>query len=226
MGELSKCGPLRRGNSSMPLTELEIRSAKAPDKSIKLFDGGGLYLLVNPNGNRWWRFKYRYEGKERGISFGVYPDVSLKRARLGRDQARQLLVDGIDPSAQRQADKRSRRITFEAVANEWLKLQAKKLAAITLAKARRMLCELVVPHIGSRPIHKIAPTDLLAALRRIEARGKNETAHRAKQYVGQVFRYAIATGRSERDITADLRSALTPVSTKNHAAVTKPSACR
>lgn len=111
------------------------RPQRADDKPIRLFDGGGLYLLVNPNGSRWWRFKYRYEGKERGISFGVYPDVSLKRARLGRDQARQLLVDGIDPSAQRQADKQSRRITFEAVASEWLELQAQNLAAITLAKA-------------------------------------------------------------------------------------------
>lgn len=208
----------------MPLTEIEIRAAKAQEKPLKLYDGGGLYLLVNPNGSRWWRLKYRFDGKERGLSLGVYPDVSLKRARLGRDDARRLLVDGIDPSSHRQAEKEARAITFESVAEEWLKLRSEKVAEITLAKARWMLTEFIVPKVGSRPIHKITAAELLAALRQIEARGKYETAHRTKQYVGQVFRYAVATGRAERDITADLRGALTPVTSKNHAAVIEPMA--
>lgn len=208
----------------MALTELEIRAAKAVGKPLKLFDGGGLYLLVTPGGGRWWRLKYRYEGKERGISLGVYPDVSLKRARICRDDARRMIAEGIDPSARRQADKYARAVTFELVANEWLELQAKKLAPVTLSKARWMITEFVSPHIGSRPIHKITPADVLAALRPIEARGKHETAHRTKQYVGQIFRYAVATSRAERDITADLRGALTPATTKNHAAVTDPAA--
>jgi hypothetical protein len=104
----------------MALTEIEIRAAKAVDKPLKLFDGGGLFLLVNPNGSRWWRFKYRYGGKERGISLGVYLDISLKRARTRRDEARRLLVDGIDPSSHRQADKHARSVAFKVVADEWL----------------------------------------------------------------------------------------------------------
>lgn len=196
----------------MALTELEIRAANAVEKPLKLFDGGGLYLLVTPGGGRLWRLKYRYEGKERGISLGVYPDVSLKRARICRDDARRMIAEGVEPSARRQADKNARAVTFELVANEWLELQAKKLAPVTLSKARWMITEFVLPHIGSRPIHKITPGDVLAALRPIEARGKHETAHRTKQYVGQIFRYAVATSRAERDITADLRGAITPPS--------------
>jgi len=192
----------------MALTDVEIRTAKAVDKPLKMFDGGGLFLLVNPNGSRWWRFKHRYEGKERGLCLGVYPDVSLKRARAGRDEARRMLIDGVDPSASRQADKQARAVTFQAIADEWLEQQAKKVAPITLSKARWMITEFIVLHIGARPIHKITPADVLAALRHIEARGKHETAHRTKQCVGQILRYAVATSRAERDVTADLRGAL------------------
>lgn len=208
----------------MPLTELQIRSAKAAEKPIKLFDSGGLYLLVNPNGSRWWRLKYRYGGKERGISVGVYPDVSLKLARTNRDQARRLIAQGTDPSAHRKASKLARSETFQTIAEEWLALQAKSLAPVTFNKARWMLSEFVYPRLGSRPINEVTPPDLLAALRMIESRGKRETAHRTKQRVGQIFRYAIATGRAERDISADLRGALAPVVTKNHAAITEPTA--
>jgi integrase len=154
----------------------------------------------------------------------VYPDVSLKRARICRDDARRMIAEGLDPSARRQADKNARAVTFNLIADEWLDLQAKKLAPVTLAKARWMITEFILPHIGSRPIHKITPADVLAALRPIEIRGKHETAHRTKQYVGQVFRYAVATSRAERDITADLRGALTTATTKNYAAVTDPAA--
>lgn len=208
----------------MSLTEVEIRSAKAAEKPIKLFDSGGLYLLVNPNGSRWWRLKYRYGGKERGISLGVYPEISLKRARSKRDEARRLVAEGVDPSAERKVNKLARHETFKAIADEWLELQAKTLAPVTFNKARWMLTEFIYPRLGSRPINEITPPDLLTALRAIESRGKRETAHRTKQRVGQVYRYAIATGRAERDISADLRGALAPAVTKNHAAITEPKA--
>lgn len=206
----------------MALTELEIRSAKANEKPIKLFDGSGLYLLVQPSGGRWWRFKYRFQGKERELSLGVYPEVSLKLARERREEARRTVAQGLDPSAERKAAKEARQVTFELIAEEWLALQAKKLAPITYDKARWMLSTFIYPRLGSRPIAEITAPELLAALRVIEARGTHETAHRTKQRVGQVFRYAIATGRAERDISVDLRGALAPVVTKNHAAIIDP----
>ena len=208
----------------MSLTDVQIRSAQAVEKPIKLPDGNGLWLLINPNGSRWWRFRYRYGGKERNISLGVYPDVSLKLARARRDDARRMLVEGVDPSAHRQAGKLAQRVTLQLIAEEWLDIQAKKLAAVTVSKIRWMLTEFILPRLGSRPIHEITAAELLQTLRLIEERGRHETAHRTKQYVGQVLRYAIATGRAQRDITSDLRGALTPVSTKNHAAVTDPAA--
>lgn len=206
----------------MALTETEVRNAKATEKPVKLFDGGGLYLLVNPNGGRWWRLKYRYNGKERGISLGIYPDVSLKRARALRDDARRTLAEGTDPSARRQASKLSQADTFKNVAEEWFGLQANKLTALTLNKARWMLETFIFPKLGSRPINELTAPDMLAELRKIEARGTHETAHRVKQRCSQILRYAIATGRAERDVCADLRGALAPVTTRNHAAVTEP----
>lgn len=206
----------------MALTELEIRSARATEKPIKLFDGDGLYLFVQPNGGRWWRFKYRFHGKERELSLGVYPEVSLKLARTRREDARRTVAEGIDPSAERKAVKEARRVTFELVADEWLALQANKLASVTYDKARWMLSTFIYPRLGSRPIAEITAPELLAALRLIEARGTHETAHRTKQRVGQVFRYAIATGRAERDVSVDLRGALAPIVTTHHAAITDP----
>jgi integrase len=206
----------------MPLTQNEILHAKATDKPRKLFDGDGLYLLVNPNGSKWWRFKYRFDGKERGISFGVYPDVSLKRARELRDNARRLVASAIDPSTKRQQAKIERATTFEGVAREWLGTQAKKLAPVTFSKARWMLETFIFPDLGSRPMGDITPADLLDVLRKVEKRGTHETAHRVKQRVGQVFRYGIGTRQATRDITQDLRGALAPVVTKNHAAIVDP----
>jgi integrase len=202
----------------MALTELEIRSARAKEKPIKLFDGSGLYLLVQPRGGRWWRFKYRFQGKERELSLGVYPEVSLKLARERREDARRTVAQGIDPSAERKAAKETRQVTFELIAEEWLALQVKKLAPVTYDKARWMLSTFIYPRLGSRPIAEMTAPELLAALRVIEARGTHETAHRTKQRVGQVFRY----GRAERDISVDLRGALAPVVTKNHAAIIDP----
>jgi integrase len=214
----------------MPLNDTAIRQAKPGSRPIKLFDGGGMFLLLSPSGSRWWRFKYRVDGSEKLLSLGVYPDVSLKLARERRDEARRLLATGVDPCAKRQAEKLSRADTFEAIAREWLALQAKPdarnkrpaLAAATLDKAVWMFEKLMFPYLGARPISKITVPELLKVLRRIEVRGKHETCHRTKQRCGQVFRYAIATGRAERDITADLRGALAPIVSRNRAAITDP----
>jgi integrase len=207
----------------MPLTETTIRHVKTVPRAIKLFDERGLFLLVKPTGSRCWRFKYRFNGKEKLLALGVYPDVPLKLARDRRDEARRLVADGIDPSAKRQAEKLSRTDTFEAIAHEWLALQEHQLSAATFKKAKWTFETLLFPRLGDRPIAAIKAPDLLATLRKIEARGTYETTHRAKQRCGQVFRFAIATGRAERDISADLRGALAPVVTKNRAALTDPS---
>ena len=206
----------------MALSDIEIRSARAEEKPIKLFDGGGLYLLVQPNGSRWWRFKYRFQGRELAVSLGVYPEVSLKLARERRDEARKKVAQGIDPSAERKAVKEARLVTFGGVAEEWLAIQAKTLAPVTYTKAKWMLTTFVYPRLGHRPIAEITAPELLGALRVIESRGRHETAHRTKQRVGQIFRYAIATGRAERDVSVDLRGALTPAVAKNHAAIIDP----
>ncbi len=206
----------------MPLTEVRIRAAKPSEKPYKIFDGGGLYLLVTPEGGRWWRLKYRYGGRERGISLGVYPDVSLKAARERRDEARRLLASGVDPSAHRKAERAAAAHRFDVLAREWLALQEKKLAPATYAKAKWLLESYLFPELGAQPIREITPVELLRVLRKIESRGVYDTAHRAKQIVGRILRYAIATGRAERDITADLRGALVPPATKNRAAITEP----
>ena len=180
------------------LTEGAVRDAEPREKTYKMSDTGGLFVMVNPDGSRWWRLKYCYGGRERGISLGVYPLISLKLARQKRDDAKRALDSGKDPSQQRKEQIQAQALTFELVAEEWLELQSQKLGEITIAKARWILGTFVYPHLGSRPIAKITAPDLLAVLRRIEARGTIETAHRTKQRCGQVFRYAIATGRATR----------------------------
>ncbi len=205
------------------LTDKAILAAKPKDRPYKLADGEGLTLLVNPNGSKLWRFRYRFDGTEKMISFGGYPDVSAKFARERKQDARALLTKGADPSLQRQSDKESRANTFEAIAKEWLELKSKKLAPVTLDKLRWLL-DFVLPKIGSRPINKITAQDVLKVLRKIESRGLHETAHRVKQKCGEVFRYAVATGKCENDVTANLKGALAPVVTTHRAAITKPSA--
>ncbi|TCO40440.1 tyrosine-type recombinase/integrase [Dokdonella fugitiva] len=203
------------------LTALAIKSA-APGK---LFDGGGLFLLVRQSGSRLWRMKYRFAGKELLLSFGAYPEVSLAEARQRRDEARALLREGVDPSQARRARKVAARVgaaeSFRAIADEWLARQKDALAPVTRAKAQWLL-GLLAP-IHAMPIAAIAAPDVLAALRRIESAGTIETAHRARQKASQVFRYAVATGRAMRDPTADLRGALAPVVATSHAAITDPS---
>ena len=204
------------------LTSTAIRAAKPTEKPHKLSDGGGLYLLVNPNGSQWWRLKYRFEGKEKLLSLGVYPHISLQQARSQRDEAKKAVANGIDPSAKRQAEKTATANTFEAVAREWLALQEGKLAAATYAKAVWTLETLVFPYIGSRPVAKLTASDVLKMLKRIEGRGTHETAHRTRQRCSQVFRYAVQTERAEHDVTIALRGALKPVVSEHHAAITEP----
>lgn len=207
------------------LSAVRVRDAKPREKPYKLFDERGLYLLVKPTADQYqgrlWRFRYRVNGTEKLLALGTYPDVSLKRAREKRDEARRLLADSVDPNVQRKTERAASTETFEAIGREWLAHRAKTTAAITQQKATWLL-EQIFAEIGSRPIREVAAPELLAALRKIETRAHYETAHRAKQKCGQVFRYAIATGRAERDISSDLRGALVPVVSKNHAALTDP----
>lgn len=172
--------------------------------------------------SRYWRLKYRIRGKEKVLAIGTYPNTNLRGAREAAADARKLLVRGVDPSEKKRSSKVIQADTFQAVAEEWLGLQAKKLADVTLEKRRWMLQTFIFPKLGDKLINEITAPDLLAALRAIEAKGRHETATRTKQRVGQIMRYAIATGRAERDITADLRGALAPVPTKNRSAITDP----
>ncbi|WP_172461884.1 tyrosine-type recombinase/integrase [Dyella jiangningensis] len=210
----------------MPLTDTSIRKTKASDKPLKLSDGAGLYLLLNPNGSRWWRFDYRNGGKRKTLSMGTYPDTGLADAREKRNEARRLLAAGVDPGEHRKATKAAgaerAANSFAVIAEEWLAKQAGRMAPATLEKARWTFDDLVFPWMGDRPIADIDPPEVLRLLRRIEDRGAHETAHRTKQRCGQVFRYAIATHRASRDPTADLRGALTPAKTTHRAAVTDP----
>jgi integrase len=213
----------------MPLSDSVIRQAKPAVKARKLFDGRGLYLIVTSAGGKWWRLKYRFAGKEKLMSLGVYPEVGLKEARERREAARKALAAGIDPGAERKAAKaaaiaaaRRERDTFDAVAREWFGKYSRAWVPAHAETVARRLERDVFPWLGGQPIDEITAVELLSALRRVEARGAIETAHRINQICGQVFRYAIATGRAQRDPSADLRGALPPVQEKHHAALTKP----
>jgi len=205
------------------LSDVRIRQAKLPagKKQIKFADGKGMYLLINQTG-KYWRLDYRFNGKRKTMSLGVYPDVSLSEARDMRHDKRKLIRNGIDPSAQRQATKKADADSFEAVAREWF---AKEKAIWKPGHAKTVIGRLennIFPWLGNTPINDIEPPDLLAVLRRIEARGAVETAHRIKRVCGQVFRYGIATGRCKRDPVPDLRGALQPVKTLHLATITDP----
>jgi integrase len=210
----------------MPLTDTAIRNAKPRSKPYKITDGMGLYLEVMPTAAKYWRMRYRFAGKDKRQAFGVYPEVSLAAAREARDKARAMLRESRDPSAERKATKQRALLSagnsFKAVAVEWLGKQKAKLAPATFAKAEWTFKNLVFPWMGSRPIAEIDAPELLAVLRRIEVRGAHETAHRTKQRCGQVFRYAIATGRARHDPTTSLKGALSPVVSRSRAAITDP----
>ncbi len=210
----------------MSLTDTAIRTAKPAIKPRKLFDAGGLYLEVSPTGGKWWRLKYRYNGKEKRLSLGVYPDVPLKVARNKRDEARKLLAAGTDPSENRKAIKSGRMEraanSFEVVAREWFAKYSPNWAKTHADKIIQRLERDVFPWLGGRPVADIAAPELLAAMRRIEARGALESAHRTLSNCGQVFRYAVATGRAARDPSGDLRGALPPYKRDHFAAITDP----
>lgn len=206
------------------LTIRQIEAAKFEGKPRKLFDGGGLYLHVQKSG-KYWRMKYRHGGKERLLALGVVPNISLTDARERRADASKLLAKGIDPMAHKRelaASSNAEADSFEAIAREWLALQSKKLATGTLRLAQRRLENHAFPYLGQVSITEIGPPDILRVLRRLETKGQHETAHRLRQRIGQVFRYAIATGRADRDPTRDLQGALTPVVHKHRAALTDP----
>jgi integrase len=212
----------------MALTDTFVKQVKHSGVSAgdKHADGGGMYLLVKV-GNKYWRLDYRFADKRKTLALGVYPAVSLAKARARRDKARELLADGIDPSTAKQEDKRAKADaaanTFETVARDWLIKTKAKRAEITHLKVATWLEKDAFPFIGNMPISTIGPRDVLdKVVRKVEARGAIDTAHRLKQLCGQVFRYAVVTGLAERDVTTDLSEALVTKTTKHHAAITEP----
>ena len=210
----------------MALTDTSIKQAKPRDKAYKLFDGNGLYIEISPTGSKYWRLKYRFAGKEKRLALGVYPDVSLKQARLDSSQAKDLLGQGIDPSLDKKAKKvalvHSHANNFEAIAQEWHKQQSLKWSESYVLKVHSAMERDLFPFIGSFPIDQIKPQQLLEVFRKVESRGAVDTAHRLKQLVGQIYRYGVATGRVERDISADLKGALAPYKKGHFPAITDP----
>lgn len=211
----------------MPLTDAKVRNLKPELKPYKVSDEKGLYIRIEPRGSKIWRFDFRYGNARKTISFGAYPDVSLALARERRDNARKLLAQGINPSEQRKAQKAasSERTanSFEVVAREWFARHSTNWAASHADKIISRLENDLFPWIGSKPIADIKALEILACLRRIEERGAIDTAHRALQNCGQVFRYAISTGRAEHNVAADLKGALPPAKSGHFAAITEPS---
>ena len=207
----------------MALTATTIKTCKPKDKAYKLTDGGGLYLLVSPSGGKWWRFDYRCQSKRKTLSMGVYPAISLKDARDRRDEAKKQLANGIDPAMVRKSQKhqQSQPNTFEAVAREW---HAKFKPGWSDSHANRLLRLLerdIFPWLGSMPVSDVSSPLLLQTIRRIETRSL-DTAHRAMQNCGQVFRYAIATGRQQNDPTHALKGAIPPIRDNHFASITHP----
>jgi integrase len=211
-----------------PLTDLQVRTAKpVAGKAHTLADGLGMYLEITAVGTKIWRMSYRQEnGKQNRLTFGSYPEISLTEARVKRAEARKLLADGIDPAQFKREAKEAKAIagthTFEAVAHAWLKKTSAMRAATTQEKVTNWLQKDVFPFIGHMPVCLIKPLNVLTTVQKMEARGSVESAHRVKQICGQVLRYAVASGLAERDVTADLRGALSVVPKTNYAAIVEP----
>jgi integrase len=209
----------------MKLTDTKIRNVKSAEKQVKLFDGNGLYLLTTPQGGKYWRFKYQFDGKEKLLALGTYPEISLADARHRRDEVRKQVAHGIDPSVFRKAQKQAKTAeteTFEVIAREWHTKFTPTWAESHSNLIIQALKKDVFPWMGNHPIAEIDAPELLAILRRVEARGALYTAHRLRVICGQIFRYAVQTGRVKRDPSADLRGALPPIKEKHHAAITDP----
>ena len=210
------------------LSATAINNAKPKDKPYKLADEKGLYLFIQATGSKLWRFDYRFLNKRKTLAFGSYPDVSLSHARDKRDKARTLLASDppIDPSENKKAEKASQQSngenSFEVIAREWWQTHMKNKAASHKDKVIRRFELYLFPWIGSKPIADITAPQMLQVVKRIETLNKLETAHRALQTAGQVFRYAVQTGRAIRDVTVDLKGALPPTNIKHMAAFTEP----
>src|SRR5260370_26572543 len=207
------------GDTVMVLTDTHIRNAKPRAKPYKLSDGGGMYLLVKPDGARYWRLDYRFSGKRRTLALGVYPTTTLSNARARREEARALLAQDTDPSVTKKATRRAAKLasetTFEVIAREWLYNQRKRLVPRYSAQILARLETDIFPQMGRRLIADIGAPELLEILQNIEKRAAVETARRLRQTCGQVFRYAIVTGRAEYDPSGDLRRALGPPGRKH-----------
>ena len=210
----------------MKLTDIAVKQAKPGLKPFKLSDGDGMYLLVTPKGQKWWRFDYRLDGKRYTLSFGVYDDVSLKTARERRTAARELVAKGINPSTERKTEKteRANARTFKEVAEEWRKKMALKWTPKHAERVHSRMEAYVYPWLGAEAIGGITAQVLLEVLRRVERKGTYETARKLRGYCGQIFRYAIASGFAARDVSQDLRGALTPVQRNHLASITEPKA--
>jgi integrase len=213
------------GDTNMALSALQVRSAKGQERPYKVSDSGGLYMFVQPSGQRYWRLAYRWSGKQKTMALGVYPDVSLADARTKRDAVRKLLAAGTDPVAKAReeelAAKLAEQATFRILADEWIaKCEREGRADITLHK-QRWLLGFAFPKLGERPINLISGHEVYEVLRQVEAKGHYETARRLRGSCGQVFRYAVATGRAERDVCVDLRGALITPKVKHLAAITR-----
>ena len=209
----------------MGLTVAEVKTARPNSKNYKLSDGGGMYLLVQANGAKYWRLSYRFEGKQKTLAIGVYPDLSLKDARVQREIAKSQLADGIDPSALRKSSKITQVLesfnTFESIANEWFKKQSHTWVESHCKDVRRRLEANIYPSLGSLSISSIEPIDVLKSVQKIENRGSYDLAHRVLGVCGQVFRYAVSCGMCKSDPTRDLKGALTPHVKKNQNAVSQ-----
>lgn len=204
----------------MGLTDVRIKKAASKEKPYRLSDGGGLFLMVHPKGGKYWQFRYRHVEKEKLLSLGAYPAVSLAEAREKLISAKKKVRDGADPAAERKTEKQNAKLAaeheFRAIAAEWLEQRNAIWTPRHARKVEKQLEQDIFPQLGTRPISQIRPTDLLMCLRKIETRGATYTAHRTQQIVGQIFRFAVASGRVERDITSDLRGALRPVKKANY----------
>lgn len=207
------------------LTNIAIKNAKPGPKPQRLFDGGGLYLEISPAGGKLWRLKYRFGGKEKRLALGAYPIITLAEAREQRDEARKLLAHGTDPAVPKKeakAEQLATKETFESIAEEWFAKHRHTWADNTAETIIGRLRKDIFPFIGTRAIREITAPELLSIIRRIEARGAVETSRRDLQKCGQIFRYAVATGRAERDIAADLQGAIAPPKKRHFASIHEP----
>lgn len=210
----------------VPLSDIQIKNAKPKDKNYKLYDGGGLILVVTPAGGKLWRIKYLFDGKENALSIGSYPSITLAEARQYREETKRLIAHNVDPSFNKKAQKAARiensGNSFEVIAREWHCKFSVSWSESHTEKTLSRLEKNIFPWIGKRPIAEINPPEILSVLRRMESRGAAETARKMKIICGQIFRYGVATGRCLRDVTVDLKGALQPPVTKNMAALTNP----